>query len=85
MPVYFRRNIQQSNGKVALGYQVPTPDEVFAGRMDYLISFAKNVQVQLGRDTIKPDNLVPAGRKRRHNPRGNETRRTCHQNLHLSF
>ena len=33
--------------------------QIFTDMTDYLISFAKNVQVQLGRDTIKPDNLVP--------------------------
>jgi len=35
-------------------------------------------------DVVKPDNLVPAGRKHRHNLRGDKTRRTSHKNLHLT-
>ena len=34
-------------------------------------------------DIVKPDNLVPAGRKHRHDLRSDKARHTCHQNLHL--
>ena len=35
-------------------------------------------------DVVEPDNIVPAGRKHRHNLRSDKTRCTCHKNLHLT-